>query len=73
MKRLLYYTITFLTLLSFSQQVAICDFENLPEGDVNGQDEWLYSSSLSSIDNGSYLVRIKYSDKTTDIQLIMKQ
>jgi len=45
----------------------------LPVGDVNGQDEWLYSSSLSSIDNGSYLVRIKYSDKTTDIQLIMKQ
>ncbi|MFL2569433.1 MAG: hypothetical protein ACJ0QH_01855 [Flavobacteriales bacterium] len=24
----------------------------MPEGDVNGQDGWQYSSSLSSIDNG---------------------
>jgi hypothetical protein len=105
MKRLLFYSFTFLTFLSFSQQVAIYDFENLPEGDVNGQDGWQYSSSLSSIDNGyncpvigtqlitqvsflgnsgnyqagkairngSYLVKINYSDKTSDIQLIMKQ
>ena len=47
MKRLLFYTFTFLNLLSFSQKVAIYDFENLPEGDVNGQYGWQYSSSLS--------------------------
>ena len=29
--------------------------------------------NLNKLSNGSYLVRIKYSDKTTDIQLIMKQ
>ena len=52
MKRLLFYTFTFLNLFSFSQQVAIYDFENLPEGNVDGQDGWQYSSSLSSIDNG---------------------
>ena len=52
MKHLLFYTFTFLTLFSFSQQVAIYDFENLPEGNVDGQDGWQYSSSLSSIDNG---------------------
>lgn len=29
--------------------------------------------NLNKLSNGSYLVRIKYSDKTSDIQLIMKQ
>ena len=80
MKRLLFYTFTFLALLSFSQQVAIYDFENLPEGEVNAQNGWQYSSSLSSIENGyncpvigTPLITKEYSDKTTDIQLIVKQ
>ncbi|MBL6662548.1 MAG: gliding motility-associated C-terminal domain-containing protein [Flavobacteriales bacterium] len=52
MKRLLIYSFTILSFLSFSQQIAVYDFENLSEGDINGQDGWQYSSSLSSLDNG---------------------
>ena len=40
MKRLLFYTFTYLTLLSFSQQVAIYDIENLPKGNIDDQDGW---------------------------------
>ncbi|MBL6662549.1 MAG: gliding motility-associated C-terminal domain-containing protein [Flavobacteriales bacterium] len=52
MKCLLVYSFTFLTFLSFSQQVAIYDFENLSNGDITNQDGWHYSTSMSSMNNG---------------------
>lgn len=53
MKKLIFFSIFALrTLLSFSQENAIYDFENLNIGDVTNQDGWHFSTSLSTQNNG---------------------
>ena len=51
-KRLFFILFTFFFFSSFSQQIAVYDFENLSLGDITGQDGWEFSTSLSSMNNG---------------------
>lgn len=51
-KRLFFILFTFFFFSSFSQQIAVYDFENLSLGDITGQDGWEFSTSMSSMNNG---------------------
>ena len=51
-KLLLYSLFSFFFSISFSQQIAIYDFENLNIGDITNQDGWVFSTSMSSFNNG---------------------
>lgn len=53
MKKLLFYSLFSLSFsISFSQEIAVYDFENLTLGDITGQDGWEFSTSLSTVNNG---------------------
>ena len=54
MKKLLSYYLFFLFLpfLLLSQTASVYDFDNLTLGDINNQDGWHYSTSLSTANNG---------------------
>ncbi len=52
MKKLLLYSLfSFFFSISFSQEIAIYDFEDLTQGDITGQDGWEFSTSLSTVNN----------------------
>ena len=51
-KTLLTISILLFNYFLFCQNIAIYDFENLSLGDINNQDAWKFSTSLSSLNNG---------------------
>ena len=53
MKKLLFYSLFSLFFsISFSQEIAVYDLENLTLGDITSQDGWEFSTSLSTVNNG---------------------
>lgn len=53
MKKQLFYSLFSLIFsISFSQEIAVYDFENLTPGDITSQDGWEFSTSLSTANNG---------------------
>jgi hypothetical protein len=53
MKKLLFYSLfSFFFSISFSQEIAIYNFENLNLGVITGQDGWEFSTSLATTNTG---------------------
>jgi len=57
MKKLLFYSLfSFFFSISFSQEIAIYNFENLNLGVITGQDGWEFSTSLATNQNINWTV-----------------
>ncbi|MBL6872770.1 MAG: gliding motility-associated C-terminal domain-containing protein [Flavobacteriales bacterium] len=53
MKKLLFYSLfSFFCSISYSQEIAVYDFENLNLGDLTAQDGWTFSTSLATTNTG---------------------